>query len=115
MNQKEKKKEVWYCINQNSIEFMETNFEFVAPVLIKHLFTSVNNEKKFEIEIFEDKLENSSRIIYNKSNNPASQSFANEGELDLRLQRIDKFNKRYKYSFKTNSLQMKLRISKKKK
>ena len=69
MKQKEKNNEVWDNINQNSIEFMEKNFEFAAPVLIKHLIASVSNEKKFEIGIFEDKLEKGSSIIYNKSNN----------------------------------------------
>jgi hypothetical protein len=68
MEKKERFEEIWNNINQNSMEFMDANFGLIAPILIRPLVTSLQQEKKLEIGIFEDGAEKGSNIKYSKSN-----------------------------------------------
>lgn len=79
MELKQECNKVWNNISKNSLDFLNENFENIAPFLLKLMSFFMEIVDEFEIGVYEDRLLKGATIIYCLSNN--------EKQLELRCRK----------------------------
>lgn len=106
--QREKLNHIWDYINSDSIAYLDTNFDNIAPQLLQFLIFSLLNEGRIEIGTFRHGIKEGSNVSYDiyNSDKTLNLNLLPENVFELELFLYDWDDKKTIYTYKLNETEI---------
>lgn len=109
-SQRDKLNQIWNSIDSDSVEYLDSNFENIAPQLLQLLIFSLLNESRIEIGTFRHGVKGGSNVSYDiyNSDKMLKLNLLPENVFELVLSLYDFDGNEKEYTYRLNSSEIKI-------